>query len=245
MRASQLLAWLALSRHTNVILGVQDTNAARDSDAIVSMVFQHYRHCFVAISDEQAAWTWIFGALAAEFGWGETLNSLAGRLFATEQAVRGRVLRPGASGNTVFNYSLVRAGTDSPISYDELANPTELLSVLLLIGHRLGLSDSWDTSLQTFDGLTLNAFVPEHYSQFGEPFIAGGNNFTFRIGHDVWRVGEFVAAYEKAVVPAIVAATGNLAPEALLLCGLAAYLFPDRVPYLMQMPPWETARQLG
>jgi integrase len=33
------------------------------------------------------------------------------------------------------------------MSYDELANPTELLSVLLLIGHRLGLSDRLDTRL--------------------------------------------------------------------------------------------------
>lgn len=148
----------------------------------------------------------------------------------------GRVLRPGVSGKTAFNYSLARAGTASPIGYEDLANPTELLSVLFLLGHRLGVSENWDKSLVEFDGLTVNAYVPDSYLQFGEPFVTGGNNFTSRLGHGVWTVGEYVVFYEKTVVPAIQAASRDLTPEASLVCALAAYMFPDRVPYLFRGP---------
>jgi hypothetical protein len=49
-------------------------------------------------------------------------------------------------------------------------------------------------------------------------------------------VSEYVAFYDKNVVPAIQAAAHDLTPEASLMCGLAAYVFPDRVPYLLYRP---------
>jgi hypothetical protein len=233
MRVSKLLAWLCLSRQADAVLGTQDATADANSASVIGLVFQHYQNCFVSVSDEQASWTLIFGALAEKFGWHERLPLLADRLFASAVSVGGRVLRPDASGKKVFNYSLARAGTGSPISYDDLANPTELLSVLFLLGSRLGVSEQWDKRLVTFDGLTTNAYVPDSYLQFGETSVTGGNNFTCRLGHGVWTVSDYVAFYEKTVVPAIQVAARDLTQEASLVCGLAAYMFPDRVPYLM------------
>jgi hypothetical protein len=236
MRVSKLLAWLCLSRQADAVLGVTDASADVNSDAVMGLVFQYYEDCFVSVSDEQASWTLIFGALAEKFGWRERLLILAEKLLMSGLSVAGRVLRPDVSGKTAFNYTLARAGTGSPIGFDDLANPTELLSVLFLLGHLLGLSEQWDKSLVAFDGLTVNAYVPDSYLHFGEPFVTGGNNFTSRLGHGVWTVSEYVAFYEKTVVPAIQTAARGLTPEVSLVCGVAAYIFPDRVPYFMFGP---------
>jgi hypothetical protein len=121
----------------------------------------------------------------------------------------------------------------APIGLGNLANPTELLSVLFLLGHRLGASERWDKTLVAFDGLTANAYVPDTYLQFGEAFVMGGNNFTARIGHGVWTLDEYISFYERTVQPAIDAGSQMLTPTAALMCGLAAHIFPDRVPYLL------------
>jgi hypothetical protein len=236
MRVSKVLAWLCLSRQADAVLGMTNASADVNSDAVMGLVFQYYEDCFVSVSDEQASWTLIFGALAEKFGWRERLLILAEKLLMSGLSVAGRVLRPDVSGKTAFNYTLARAGTGSPIGFDDLANPTELLSVLFLLGHLLGLSEQWDKSLVAFDGLTVNAYVPDSYLHFGEPFVTGGNNFTSRLGHGVWTVSEYVAFYEKTVVPAIQTAARGLTPEVSLVCGVAAYIFPDRVPYFMFGP---------
>jgi len=233
MRVSQLLAWISLARLSDSVLGINDPIAIGNLNTLVKLVFQHYHGSFVAVSDEQASWTMLFGALSKRFGWSEQLKLLAERLFATNVAVAGRVLRPWASGKDAFYYTLTRARMEAPIGYEELANPTELLSVLLLLAHRLDLSDHWDRTLSAFDGITLNAYVPDSYSQFGEPIIVGGNNFTYRVGHDVWTVREYVRTFDASVRARIQTAANSLGPEAELLCGLAAYIFPDRVPYFM------------
>lgn len=233
MRVSRLLAHLCLSRWADGVLGIQDTNADANSDAVMELLFQHYENTLVCVSEEQAAWTLIFAALAEKLGWQDRLRVVADRLFASEISVAGRVVRPNVSGQTTFNYSLARAGVAAPIGLGNLANPTELLSVLFLLGHRLGASEQWDKALVAFDGLTANAYVPDTYLQFGEPFVMGGNNFTARIGHGIWTLNEYIAFYERTAQPAIDAAAQMLPPTAALVCGLAAHIFPDRVPYLL------------
>jgi hypothetical protein len=152
--------------------------------------------------------------------------------------VAGRVLRTEASGRDAFNYSLTRAGVDSLISHDDLANPTELLSVLLLLGHRFGCSNRWDKALVAMDSITMNSYVPDTYRQFGEPLIGGGNNFTYRLGHDVWSVDEYLTMFQRNVAPHIRTAASDLTPEMSLVCGFAACIFSDRVPYLVGTTNW-------
>jgi hypothetical protein len=234
MRVSRLLAHLCLSRWADSVLGIQDAGIEANSDAVMELLFQHYQNCLACVSEEQAAWTLIFAVLAEKFGWRDRLTVVADRLFASEISVAGRVVRPDVSGTTAFNYSLARAGVAAPIGLGNLANPTELLSVVFLLGHRLGASEQWDKTLVAFDGLTINAYVPDNYLQFGEPFVTGGNNFTARVGHGVWTLSEYLSFYERTVVPAIEAGSRMLTPTAALVCGLAAHIFPDRVPYLLQ-----------
>jgi hypothetical protein len=233
MRVSQLLSWISLARLSDTVLGIDDPIAIANSNALVEMIFQHYHGSFVAVSDEQASWTMLFGALAERFGWSEQSKFLVERLFATNVAVAGRVLRPWASGKDAFHYTLDRGGVKSLIGYEELAKPTELLSVLFLLGHHLDLSDHWDRALVAFDGITLNAYVPDNYSQFGEPIIVGGNNFTYRLGHDVWTVREYMAALNDNARARIQTAANGLTPDSGLLCALAGHIFPDRVPSFM------------
>jgi hypothetical protein len=87
--------------------------------------------------------------------------------------------------------------------------------------------------LEQFDGLTLNMYVPDHYTSFGDPHIPRGNNFLSRVGHDFWASGELAAFFENNVKPHVLTARAGLSPEQELTCAIAGHLFPNRVPYLL------------
>jgi hypothetical protein len=91
---------------------------------------------------------------------------------------------------------------------------------------RVGLDDVIDEDLYLLDHLPLNAYVPSDYSLFGMEHIEGGENLSFIIGHDIWRVKDVEKSWpvELKQIPE---------NEVRCLSILASLLFPDRVPWFL------------
>lgn len=234
IRLSKLLAWLSLARMTAEAFTVPYADEIESIEVISDAVFDHYADAIVTVSDEQAAWTYVYGALAHRCGFQARTDLLLKLLFSSAAKVHGRFLRVNASGIDAFQYTLARAGVNASVELENLANPTALLPVLMLLGHRYGMSAEWDRQLIGMDGITLNAYVPDDYRQFGGPMIRGGNNYTNRLGHGIWSLDDYAAAFAKNVIPHVNAAGRELAPDGKLLCALSAYLYPDRVPFILE-----------
>lgn len=108
-----------------------------------------------------------------------------------------------------------------------LAQPTELLTVLLLLSRLYGLQDIFDEALADIDHVTINAFVADDYQAFGLASIEDGENNAYMIGHGVWSVDDLLRHWPThAFLPPISPAVGGTAI-------LAALLFPDRVPWFV------------
>jgi hypothetical protein len=234
MRLTRVLAWVALSCLADKKLSLGQGADLEQAKHLIDALLRMYEGSLVAVSDEQAPWAFIFAHGALEAGWKDVASFVFERLFASGLRVRGRFSHVGASGEEALRYTLARAGAPSLVEPHELANPSELLSVMLLWGHRLGLNEAWDPNLETLDGRSVNTYIPDDYTIFGDQIMGGGRNYTRQIGHGVWTLEEYGAFFENEVAPHALRSQRDLGREGRLVCGLAAYLFPDRIPYPLE-----------
>ena len=116
------------------------------------------------------------------------------------------------------------------------AQPDELLSVIFHVADKMMLDDVVDPYLEEIDHHVCNVFVPSDHTKFGSYSIRNGVNATFQIGYEgglgVFKISDFRDGWEKSCVPLL-----NGEPKAdsnalRITILLAAFLFPDRVPWL-------------
>jgi hypothetical protein len=240
LRVTALLGWMTIHRFASIELGVCADEVAKVSNDVLRLLFRHYSSSLIAVSDEQAASVYMFARLGQRFGWESEICDLLDRLFDSALRVGGRVLRINASGKDAADYTLARAGR-MKVTHEQVCNPSELLSVLLLMGHRYQRASRWDYELEAFDGISLSSFVPDDWKAFGESIMADGRNYVQRLGHDVWSLEEYSSAFERNVIPHVESSARNMTSRSQLVCAIAAHIFQDRVPYLMEAKDLEPA----
>lgn len=232
LRISRLLAWLTLARYTADVVGSGSDELNANCDRIIAHIFDTYREAISAVSEDQAPWAYIFATLAPRYGWSVQGVEMLDRLYATALCVQGNFLHSNARGGEACQFTLLRAGLPSEIEKRSIANPTELLAVIVLMGGRAIRSDEWDRFMRVLDGRSVNMYVPDDYGKFSEQTVPGGNNFTLRIGHSFWTLAEFLVSAEKPLALATAAAS-KMHPLGVPLCAYSAYIRSDRVPYCL------------
>jgi hypothetical protein len=60
-------------------------------------------------------------------------------------------------------------------------------------------------------------------------------NYTFTIGHDVWTLADLVNLFDRNCRPGLQDNESIRQPEVKALCVLASYLFPNRIPYFLEV----------
>jgi hypothetical protein len=231
LRVSRILAWLALARFTADMVGGVDDMAAK-TNQILSHILDTYRESIVAVAEDQAPWAYIFSKLAHRYGWAAQSVEVLDRLYASALVVQGNFLDSNARGEEACQYTLLRAGLPSELEKRSLANPTELLAVILLLGSRASRNSEWDGFMKVVDGKSVNMYVPDDYLRFSERIMPGGNNFTNRVGHSFWTLAEFLESSQVPLKMAT-AASAKMNPLGILLCAYSAYIRSDRVPYCL------------
>jgi len=108
------------------------------------------------------------------------------------------------------------------------ANPSSLLSILLLFGDKLGFNSIWN--LRALDRKSFGFFIPANYLDFGMKVIEQGMNYTNRIGFDVWSVSQFNKEFERGMKTSFPSNALSMPKECAALCTVASLLFPDRLP---------------
>ena len=225
IRLSKLLGWAGFTVHACRIIGRDGAAAAQRMRELYAKIYDTYSLSLVSMSDCQAPYLLAALTASAHAGLREEGEQLFGHLYSSAVQCRGHVARGDIDPSKILSYLVARGSSNTAASLELVAQPTELVNVLLRASRLLGLDGEVDTSLETLDHLQINAYLPESYLTFGQEQIAGGVNAVFQIGHDIWRVPELEAAWPDFPVPA----TAGQAMTAIL----SSLLFPDRTPWFL------------
>ena len=235
IRISKTLGWLASSVLITSMMESRNGREMEDIRDIVQTVVDTYEGSFVAVSDEQAPYVYMFSRACLVCGWNDLARTVLNGLFGNIASVSGGITKPYTQPAEAFEYLLARSVGKPPQNFRILANPSEFLASLLHAGSDFDLAEDWDTKMLSFDHKTASIFLAEHYSEFGAKVIEKGRNYTFRIGQVIWTIADFVEKFERDCKVALQGNKTMLSVEMRATCLLASYLFPDRVPYFLEI----------
>ena len=235
LRITKILGWIGFE-----ILTAEFLSDHRDGDDgvrfdLASQILKNYEPSFVAVSEEQAPFLYVFLKACELKKEDELAEQVVNYYFASFAAKAGNIARAETDGATAYLYMRSLGPPEHRPQHWRPANPSSLLAVLLLFGAKLKLQSSWD--LRALDHRSSGFFIPSSYLDFDREVIEHGMNFTSRIGHGVWTVRDFETEFERAMQVSFPSATSELSKECVVLCTAASLLFPDRLPFLLERMP--------
>lgn len=225
MKLTRLLGWAGYVFQAHAA-SWDDTGGARTLLADLSeRLFATYALSLVTMNDSQAAHAAIALTAMNASGLKEEGEQLIGHLFSSAVHCGGRVASRFIEPDKTLIYLLARQRGLLGECLDLVAQPTELLTVLLRAAPLFELAEEFDRSLVHLDHLAINAYLPEAYLGFGAERIEAGFNLTFQIGHTVWTVDEIEKAWPEFAQPRSLAEG--------LAAMLSSLIFNDRVPWFL------------
>lgn len=229
IRISKLIGWAGFAVHAKLAVAGEAGTAGTRLAELFTRIFETYSLSLVAMSDAQAPYVLSASTAASRAGLGEQGERLLGHLFASSVDCGGRVSQADLDPSKVLGFLVARTASPAQLSIDMVAQPTELVLVILRASRMFELAEEFDTAFAELDHLALNAYLPEDFLTFGAEHIERGTNAVFHIGHDVWSVADIEAAWPVNLLPEH--------PGVAMTALLASFLFPDRTPwFLMPLP---------
>ncbi|MBT2246260.1 hypothetical protein JQK15_22400 [Sphingobium sp. BHU LFT2] len=229
IRIAKLIGWAGFATHVQLDGGGPAQGAKKMLAGLITRIFETYSLSLVAMSDAQAPYTLTALTAAARAGLLEEGERILGHLFSSSVQCGGRVARADIEPSKILGFLLARTPPATRLSIDMVAQPTELVLVLIRASRLFGLMDEVDISLSQLDHLALNAYLADDFRSFGDEMISGGLNAVFHIGHDVWSVGDIETAWPLHPSPNHKGTRWTAV--------LASLLFPDRTPWFLLPAP--------
>jgi hypothetical protein len=235
LRITKTLGWIGLGTVIETAL----PDLAGENDLVrfdlATRILDRYESSFVAVSEAQAPFLYVFLHACLLKGKKDLAERVAHLYFGSFAAKSGNIARVDTEGATAFTYIQSLGPEEHRPKEWRPANPSTLLSVLLLFGKKLGLDSDWD--FRALDWKSSVFFVPEDYRDFGDKVIEHGMNYTATIGFGVWNLSEFNKEFERGMQTSFPSSAMSMPKEGLALCTVASLLFPDRLPLLLERLP--------
>lgn len=221
IRISKILGW------ANAILlssGEEKGDAAQTLlQTLLEHIGQHYAMNLIVMSELQAGPIALIGAALSQSDDSDRLETILSYYLNSLSQQAGLIGSNTLASEKTFEYLARRyQGLIEPGS-EFVSQPSELIAVCLRLSSLADLSDVMDEMMSDLDHIWLNAFLPGHYRNIGDDALENGTNITMRIGHDIWRVAEFEAAWPTEAVSVPQTQSERLAAN------LASLVFTDRV----------------
>jgi hypothetical protein len=232
LRITKTLGWIGLG---SIVETIFPELATQHNDArfeLASLMFDRYESSFVAVSDSQAPFLYVFLKACLIKNKVELAERAANLYYGSFAGKSGNIARVETAGATAFTYIRSLGPAEHRPKEWRPANPTSLLTVLLLFGEKLGLHSSWD--LQAIDRKSTVFFIPVDYRDFADKVIEHGMNYTNQIGFGIWNALEFKTEFERGMNASFPLSASDLPKEGVGLCTIASLLFPDRLPLILE-----------
>jgi hypothetical protein len=179
------------------------------------------------MTDGQAPFMAMALTAAAEIGALDQGEVLASLMFNSLVSCKAKIASEAIDPSKVLQYLLMRERMDFSEDWSLVAQPSELLTVVLKCASLFELEETFDDCLSKLDHVSCAVYVPADFNHFGAEYIPGGENAVYRIGHGVWRITDLEAAWPSAA---------NRSPTNEAAYGAAIFaslIFPDRVPWFV------------
>lgn len=229
IRITKLLGWFGAAHYIYRQIKREDRFPKDKFSHVLRLMIDNYAGSIVAISDKQAPDVALALSAISDLGLREEGESILGMLFSSVCDSHGKVADNHLAPEDVLQFVLSRHRDDFSGSPMVLARPSELIAVLLRSSTLFDLAVVFDEALEDLDHTAINAYVAEDYARFSDRYISSGNNLGFRIGHDIWTVGDLMHHWPQPLPrPSMPVAFGAI---------WSSLLFPDRVPWFVFPEP--------
>jgi hypothetical protein len=235
IRVSKVLGWLASEVVIDYILNNVDLGKNDSIRSLAESVVGAYGGSLTTMSDEQAPYAYLFAKACQLCGWDGLMTVVLNKMFENFISVGGAIAKAELEPTRAFNYTIARSFGQPAIDINNIAQPSQTLACLMLCGIGSSIAGEWDGHLIQLDHKSTNIFIPDNYLDFGAEVIYEGINHTFRIGHDVWSLEDLARMFETNCRPRIENNEIIQLPEVKVLSILASYLFPNRIPYYLEI----------
>jgi hypothetical protein len=227
VRIAKVLGWAGLA---GLLLPCGSPERARADHLFARLLrdlLEHYSTSIVAMSDAQAPCWAVALVRAGELGLREEGEQLTGLLFSSLSDCGGNTADVRISPDKVLTYLLMRHSDNFEAEPDLVARPNLTLTVVLKAAGLFNLEGVFDGDLWRLDGVTFGAYFTSDLGQFADEHMQGAENNLWRIGHDVFRVGDLIATWPTSTLKE------TLAPHVTAGAAMASLLYPDRLPLFL------------
>ena len=107
-----------------------------------------------------------------------------------------------------------------------------MLPALLLGYDLLGIASVADACMRRLDHLNINIYVPSTHSNYAESSMEGGQNYSYQIGHNIFRVADMVTEW-NSIRPAIADDQALNIPTVKSGSLFSSLITPDRQPWFL------------
>jgi hypothetical protein len=235
IRITKLFGWFSIIQRIQVNLGSDEILSEDRVIRLLEIITANYAESFVCVSDEQAPYLMLFSQMNG-FLEGNEVFLLPIRYYLNDFIERkGKILSSNISGEDVLKYLICRNSNEFSAIIDILAQPSELISVLLDAASKSNMDEELDPYMQKIDHTWLNMFLTNDALKFSEARILSGINITMQIGSDVgegiFTINDFRQNFENKCKAEIVSLQKNNKPETLIAMVFSSLIMPNRVPW--------------
>lgn len=201
---------------------------------ITLTILEQYKNSIVSISDEQAPYLYIISK-ASQITFNKDITRDLFHLHIQDLFNRkGNIANGAIIGDEVLTYLINRASAQERLSPELLANPSQLISVLINLVKEFINVDSFDEHLRILDHQNLVVFIPDTFASFSENIIYSGVNNAFKIGHGIWSFQDFERQFAEECLPLIL--KNKPTDRVLMDCSIiASLIFPNRIPWFLEL----------
>ena len=205
----------------------EKSEARRTFDDLLETILDHYSLSLIAISEIQSPYLAIIGAIFRESEQTERLERLLSPIYHSLAINNGRISSISLDGTKAFDYLCAKVSDELDKSPELIAQPSEFIAVCMRLSSFAGLQDVFDDMLHLLDRTTINTYLPDQFRNIGADTIESGQNYSMRIGHEIFTVAEFEQNWPTSQ---------NIHPSGgaeLHGAILASLVFPDRTPWFL------------
>ena len=215
--------------------GIQDTAFATDLVALTKTIYSFYAGSFVSVSDEQAPSLYLFARAATVANQRSLTKEILNRYFVDLLRRKGCIADAHIDAAEILQFLVLRERGAEREAPQLLANPSQLVAVMLARGLDLELDVEWDKQLRNLDHSAFVLYLPRSYGEFGLETMRDGVNNCFQIGHGVWTLADFRQEFRAECLPSLQADSSWRDSQVRALGIISSLVYPDRIPWFLEV----------
>jgi hypothetical protein len=236
IRISKILGWSSAALFILDHLGMDFSRLKEANESIMRKILDSYEACILLISDLQSPYVFTLLLATLKYDLHEMGEHYFGLYMAHLFQSKANLARPGLEPESAYDFVKARVNGDLNYESGMVSNPSESLSVMLVMAKLYGLEDAVDPYLLSLDHVSTCVFIPDLHTNYNQEIIHEGQNHNFQIGHGVWTVDDFINRWETACLPQIFRDSTLDITEVVVGALCASLIFPDRTPWFLLRP---------